>query len=610
MVGTQNYRNTLMIILKTLKWSNAFSYGADNSIDFSAEPLIQLVGKNGHGKSSIPLILEEVLYNKNSKGIKKSDIINRYTKDKSYSIELQFEKDGTPYTIKTVRGSTQTVKLFQAGIDISSHTSTSTYKQIEELMGMDHKTFSQIVYQSSVASLEFLTATDTARKKFLIDLLNQGIYTKAGDVFKEAAAGVSKEVDKLTAKKETITAWIDKFNSTEMIELPIEEPIAQPESLRARVTEIENELGNLLVINKKRSANNLYQEQLSSIVLDNADYSKYTQANLTALEIEYAAADKICKDGAIFQSRLKTVSNHCPTCKQSVDNSSLVDMCAVKTAEAVLAAAEKARLLIEISALRELMVSKRVATDSLTQWEKYHALYDPIMPSELLVESELRSDLKSLKSSVVSIENSIAATLKANISATAHNTKIKVLREQEVEMRSDLDLVNITLAERLEKLTTLQILVKTFSTTGLVAYKIECLVKDLETLANEYLAELYSGRFQLSFQISSSDKLNVVINDNGRDVDIFALSSGERARVNVATLLGIRRLMQSLSNSRINLLILDETISNLDPEGKESLLNLLLKEESLNTIIVSHDYSHPLIEKVSIIKENNISRIE
>jgi DNA repair exonuclease SbcCD ATPase subunit len=132
----------------------------------------------------------------------------------------------------------------------------------------------------------------------------------------------------------------------------------------------------------------------------------------------------------------------------------------------------------------------------------------------------------------------------------------------------------------------------------------------LEKLTNEYLAELYAGRFALSFQISNSDKLNVVINDNGRDVDILALSSGERARVNVATLLGIRKLMQSLSNSRINLLILDETIETLDAEGKEKLIEILLAEENLNTVLVSHGFSHPLIEKISVIKENNISRIE
>jgi DNA repair exonuclease SbcCD ATPase subunit len=162
-----------MIVLKNLTWSNAFSYGINNTINFSSNELIQLIGKNGHGKSSIALILEEVLYNKNSKNIKKADILNRNAKSDKWGASLEFSSDGNEYVITTIRGTTQKVELLKNGIDISAHTSTATYKLIEEIIGFDHKTFTQIVYQSSAYSLEFLTATDTNRKKFLIDLLNQ-----------------------------------------------------------------------------------------------------------------------------------------------------------------------------------------------------------------------------------------------------------------------------------------------------------------------------------------------------------------------------------------------------------------------------------------------------
>jgi DNA repair exonuclease SbcCD ATPase subunit len=178
------------------------------------------------------------------------------------------------------------------------------------------------------------------------------------------------------------------------------------------------------------------------------------------------------------------------------------------------------------------------------------------------------------------------------------------------DMKSELETHNLDLLDKAAQLSNLQVLVKAFSTTGLVAYKIECLVKDLEELTNEYLNELADGRFQLSFKIASSDKLNVVITDNSHDVDMLALSSGERARVNVATLLAIRKLMQTLSNSRTNLLILDETVENLDSEGKERLIEVLLKEENLNTFLISHGFSHPLLEKLQVVKEKNISRIE
>jgi len=197
-----------------------------------------------------------------------------------------------------------------------------------------------------------------------------------------------------------------------------------------------------------------------------------------------------------------------------------------------------------------------------------------------------------------------------NSSAKAHNTKVDTIKQQLGEMRQELEEHTFQLGLINERINIVSILNKTFSTTGLVAYKIECLVKDLEEITNQYLVELSDGRFQISFKVNSSDKLNVVISDNGRDIDISALSGGEKARVNVATLLAIRKLMQTLSSSRINLLILDETVEALDVDGKDKLVEVLLKEEHLNTFLVSHGFSHPLLEKVNVIKRNNISRIE
>jgi DNA repair exonuclease SbcCD ATPase subunit len=154
----------------------------------------------------------------------------------------------------------------------------------------------------------------------------------------------------------------------------------------------------------------------------------------------------------------------------------------------------------------------------------------------------------------------------------------------------------------------LEVLKKAFSTNGLLAYKIENLVKELEELTNNYLAELSDGRFTLEFVVSN-DKLNVQITDNGNIVDILALSSGELARVNTATLIAIRKLMSSISKSRINILFLDEVINVLDEAGREKLVEVLLGED-LNTYVVSHGWTHPLLDKVEVVKSGNISKLE
>ena len=136
----------------------------------------------------------------------------------------------------------------------------------------------------------------------------------------------------------------------------------------------------------------------------------------------------------------------------------------------------------------------------------------------------------------------------------------------------------------------------------------QTLQKDLEELTNNYLGELSDGRFTLEFVVSN-DKLNVQITDNGNIVDILALSSGELARVNTATLIAIRKLMSSISKSKINILFLDEVINVLDETGREKLVEVLLQED-LNTYVVSHGWTHPLLEKVEVVKSGNISRLE
>ena len=87
------------------------------------------------------------------------------------------------------------------------------------------------------------------------------------------------------------------------------------------------------------------------------------------------------------------------------------------------------------------------------------------------------------------------------------------------------------------------------------------------------------------------------------------MSSGELARVNTATLIAIRKLMSSISKSRINILFLDEVVSVLDDLGREKLVEVLTEEENLNTYVVSHGWTHPLLEKIEIVKDENISRL-
>ena len=597
-----------MITIKQLRWANAFSYGKDNKIDFVAAPLTQLVGRNGHGKSSIALILEEVLFNKNSKGIKKADILNRHIKDKTYTIELDFNRDDVDYTIKSSRGTAQTVKLFKSGVDISAHTATATYKMIEDILGFDHKSFAQIVYQSNASSLEFLTAPDTARKKFLIEILNLGKYTKAAEVFKEVSTELTKDIATVQSQVNTVSSWLNKYEKTD---LTLKETIEVPELNTVIITEasvVEFSINSIESTNKKISQNNTYKQLQTKIKL--LPVPDKPEEGIEGYQAEVAKLSKTVSDAESFVKKMKSLESTCPTCLSQIDESKVSELITEKETEAEKAHYASSMYNTRINNIKSQKTAWQEAQKAQEDWEKYHTLINTELPETLLDKQTLQQEFTELQNSIAATKRKIVEAEQHNKEVTAHNTKVDLVSKQLVDMNQELEVYSGKLHELSERMSILNVLTKTFSTTGLVAYKIESLVKDLEEITNRYLVDLSDGRFQISFKISASDKLNVVITDNGRDIEILALSGGEKARVNVATLLAIRKLMQTLSSSRINLLILDETVETLDTDGKEKLVEVLLQEEHLNTFLVSHGFSHPLLEKINVIKRNNISQIE
>ena len=238
-----------------------------------------------------------------------------------------------------------------------------------------------------------------------------------------------------------------------------------------------------------------------------------------------------------------------------------------------------------------------------------HSRINNDLRTDTLDGGDLSNRISELKKKITDAKSQIQKIAEENEETTKRNTRIQVILEQTGEFENELEAVTGKLSKIEEKSGHIEILKKAFSTNGLIAYKIENMVKDLEDLANDYLAELSDGRFSINFVVTN-DKLNVEVTDNGKIIDITALSSGELTRVNTATLVAIRKLMSSISKSRINVLFLDEVINVLDEQGREKLVEVLLQEEGLNTYIVSHGWTHPLLEKIEVTKEDNISRLE
>ena len=598
-----------MILLKNLSWSSIFSYGLENTISFNEEPITQLLGVNGSGKSSIPLVLEETLFNKNSKGIKKSAIVNRALNTNKYNSECTFSIGKDEYVLSISRsGAVQKVKLVENGQDISSHTATATFSKLESLLGLDFKTFSQLVYQNSNSSLQFLTATDTNRKKFLIDLLSLDKYISLFEQVKLLHRQVHESLIGLKSKESTIRQWLVEAGKTELVDLKLEELPVLDSAKPMILGKLQNQLKEITTINQRIATNNHYKQRLESI--DAADLVS-AKPMISTKELEAKKVEtqlEIKQKAQIVKKYSSLTSGVCQTCEQPIDLSrikSIIDT--AKIEQQALTTVEKDILNeLELARLNNLEVSRH--QQLIADFEQFSNLVDTSLGDMLLDKSELESKIIELQTYIDGINSENNRIMRLNNSRASHNAKVSAIRSQLAGYNEQLSTLAIELSIVEKRLSNLEILKKAFSTTGLIAYKIENSVKELEVITNSYLAELSDGRFELLF-VLVNDKLNVVIVDNGVEIDISALSAGELCRVTTATLLAIRKLMASLSKSKINVLFLDEVIDVLDQDGKERLIEVLLKEEDLNTFVISHTYSHPLVKKIEIIKENKVSRL-
>ena len=607
------------ITLNNLKFSNMFSYQEqENIINFNKNKITQLTAPNGSGKSSIALILQEVLFNKNIKNIKKADIINRWSNVKKWWAELNFTIDKTEYVIKVERiGAKSSIKFISNNIDLTEHKVLDTYKNIQELIGLDFNIFSQLTYQSSTDLLEFLKATDTNRKKFLINLFNLEKYIKIGEVLKLKLGDLLKEKVLLSAELNTIKSFLESTQITDLKEF-VTVPKIDKELVKT-LGILEKQLKEYEETCKKIDKNNMYIEERDNLIFDlSMKAPKEEQELYTVVEEFKNNVNKLQIHKQNLEKSLKGLdtTDECYACGQKIDNSqtkqlySDLDKDLCNTVIKVDAVKEELEYAKENIAIYEESHNKyNKNKTAILKFEDLSQIIDKNIATEYPNYNTLLDDIAKTRELVKKNDTAVEEATTHNHDVGIHNAKVDALIEQKEDFLSRQTIAENAMVNISYKVNNLEILRKAFSTSGIVAFKLENLTKELEATINYYLSLLSDGQFQVSFRLDK-EKLNIIVSNNGVDTPIETVSGGEFSRIQTAILLAIRTLLSKLGGSSVNLLFLDEVTGVLDDEGKEKLIEVLSEDDDLNVFLISHDFTHPLIDKISIVKENNISSIQ
>jgi DNA repair exonuclease SbcCD ATPase subunit len=152
---------------------------------------------------------------------------------------------------------------------------------------------------------------------------------------------------------------------------------------------------------------------------------------------------------------------------------------------------------------------------------------------------------------------------------------------------------------------------KAFSEQGVIKYIISNILDCFNERCNYYLSYLTNSKYFVEFD----QELNEKIETDGRLVQYISLSGGEKRKINLAIMLGLKDLLLLTDKSHVDLLFFDEVAENIDEEGVFGLHQLFQEIKKNKTIfVITHNkYLKTLLDsspRLSIIKNKGLSTIK
>ena len=197
---------------KTLEFSNMFSYGENNIIDFSKmKNTIGLFAPNASGKSSILSALSFCIFDKCDRAFKASHVLN--SQKVSFSCKFNFEIDKVDYFIERTgksdkKGNVKVdVKFWKEEnekiIELNGEARRSTNDMIRDYLGSYEDFILTVLSIQNNKNGTFVDMGQTERKDLISQFMGVNIfdmlYQKSSDSLKELSfelKSISKDIDK------------------------------------------------------------------------------------------------------------------------------------------------------------------------------------------------------------------------------------------------------------------------------------------------------------------------------------------------------------------------------------------------------------------------------
>jgi DNA repair exonuclease SbcCD ATPase subunit len=544
----------MRINFKKVRYKNLLSSGnVFTEIDLDRHTTTLISGSNGSGKSTLLDAIVFGLYGKPFRKINKPQLLNSINQ-KDLVVEIEFNVGGNEFLVR--RGIKPGVfEVYKNDQLIDQDSATRDYQSYleQEILGINHKSFNQIVVLGSATYVPFMELSASARREIIEDLLDIQVFSTMNVLLK----------DRISQNKENIT---DNSYKIDILESKIESAKEHSDSIRKlRETEVSK-------IREKMSEHINNIEELKSKIETIQDI---IEVLLSDIDDKNSVKNKLEKAKTLQRDLETTLRNHkkelmfyndnddCPTCKQGINYDFKTHIIALKD--------EK---VLELEAgLLDLSLKIKEYNDRI---DSISAIEDQIASANLKI-GDHRATMRVSKNSLVSYKNELVAAEK---------------EVEEVDV-SKLEMFNQDLKERqadhkelLDTRDTMSVVSTMLKDGGIKTRIIRQYIPVMNKLINKYLSA-----FDLFVDFHLDENFNEVIKSRFRDSFSYAsFSEGEKLRITLSIMLAWRSVAKLRNSVSTNLLLLDETLDGaLDGVGIENLIETLHSlNNSDNIFIISH----------------------
>ena len=519
--------------LKRISWKNFKSYSnAMTELVFNNDPSLNLiVGTNGTGKSSIADCIIYALYGKID-GTNNSDIPNRINKNFYVKIEL----DCNGHEVIVERGLAPnlfTVTINGKVVDTAGKNNVQTMLE-ENYYKIPYSVFKNTLILS-INDFKSLIDLNPSDKRNIIDkIFGFTEYNLMLKLIKEDVKILDSSINSNDGSLKTASINIEKYEQ-QLLELKSNE-VSQEEI---------DELTEKIKEAKKLKATN--EENIKKLDKVRKELDKQTtEKNMDIRDLKRKIEDN--------NKKIKLIdSKKCPTCGSSLDTDEFH-----KERERLVQENESCKVLIaDITSIINDLSNKIKVVDS-----KRNVFVDAINKSKLM---DLASDLK------------YKISLKKNNSKPLINLK-ESLDQQIVQLNEERELLD-------KRKMVYDCVMQILGDGGIKEYIASKYIPTINQIISEMME--FMG---INYNVVFDKTFKATITSNGYNVTYNSLSTGEKKRIDFATVISFIKLLK-LQLGEMNLLFLDEMLASIDINGVSDMMSILKDlsvELNMNIYLIHH----------------------